>query len=271
MAGKKYHMRNLFGIIVIYNKNAKDSVTYQCLKRQEKLQIIVCDNSTSDCGNKKRVEEDGNYYIDMDGNEGLSKAYNKALDYIERSHPDMQGFAMLFDDDTFIPDDYFQKMSRAIKTGRADIYLPIVQDEIGILSPSIMKKYYCHRAWGGDVWKIKKSEICGINSGMAISLDIFKQYRYNEEIFLDYVDHNFLRDMRKYHRKIAIVKTYIQQTFSSNVYDKEKELARLDVFKKDINVFYKEGFVNRMFFHYTMLRRKMKLAVKYKKIDIMFR
>lgn len=264
-------MQNLFGIIVIYNKNVNDSVTYECLKKQKNLRIIVCDNSTTDYDNEKIVERDGGHYINMNGNAGLSKAYNKALDYIQYKNPHMQGCIMLFDDDTFIPDDYFKKMLQAIKNGRADIYLPIVQDEIGVLSPSIMKKYYCHRAWNGNVWKIKNNEICGINSGMAISLNIFKRYRYSEEIFLDYVDHNFLRDMRKYHRKIEIVRTYIQQTFSSNMHDKEKELARLDVFKKDIDVFYKKGFGNRIFFHYTMLRRKMKLVLKYKKIDIMFR
>lgn len=264
-------MQNLFGIMVIYNKNANASVTYQCLRRQKNLRIIVCDNSTKDYDNRRIIEENGDYYISMHGNAGLSKAYNKALDYIQHNIPRMQGYIMLFDDDTFIPDDYFHKMFWAIKSGRADIYLPIVKDEIGILSPSMMKKYYCHRALGGNVWKIKKSEICGINSGMAISLKIFKNYRYNEELFLDYVDHNFIRDMRKYHRKIAIVETYIQQSFSSNIYDKGKELARLNIFKKDINAFYKRGIGNRVFFHYTMLRRKMKLAIKYKSIDIMFK
>ena len=271
MTEEVYVMQNLFGIIVIYNKNVNDSVTYECLKKQENLRIIVCDNSTTDYDNEKIVEGDGGHYINMNGNAGLSKAYYKALDYIQYKNPHMQGFIMLFDDDTFIPDDYFYKMFRVIKTGKADIYLPIVKDEIGIMSPSMMKKHYCHRAFGENVWKIKKSEICGINSGMAISLDIFKQYRYNEELFLDYVDHNFIRDMRKYHREIAIVKTYIQQTFSSNIYDKEKELARLNIFKKDINVFYKKGIGNRIFFHYTMLKRRIKLVIKYKRINIIFK
>ena len=178
---------------------------------------------------------------------------------------------MLFDDDTHIPEDYFVRMLRDIQRKNADIYLPIVKDEVGILSPSMMKKYYCHRAIGGNVWKIRKSEICGINSGMAIALKVFKSYRYNEELFLDYVDHNFIRDMRKHHCRIEIVKTYIHQTFSSNIHDEKKELARLEIFKKDINVFYKRGIGNRFFFHYTMLRRKMKLVFKYKKIGIMFR
>ena len=48
MTEEVYVMQNLFGIIVIYNKNVNDSVTYECLKKQENLRIIVCDNSTTD-------------------------------------------------------------------------------------------------------------------------------------------------------------------------------------------------------------------------------
>ena len=48
-----------------------------------------------------------------------------------------------------------------------------------------MRNGYCHRA--DDIKAIKQDELCGINSGMVIRKDIFKDYRYNEDIFLDYV------------------------------------------------------------------------------------
>ena len=264
-------MLKLFGIIVVYNKNVNESVAYQSLKAQKSLHLVVCDNSTRDYGNRQIVETDGYQYADMKGNAGLSRAYNKALDMIFEHYSDTEGFVMLFDDDTYIPQEYFVQMKETLRKQKADIYLPIVKDEIGVLSPSMMKKYYCHRAVGGEVWKIKKNEICGINSGMAISMDIFKNYRYNEEIFLDYVDHNFIRDMRKLDKKVEIVETYLEQSFSSNIFDLQKELARLDIYKKDINVYYKTGIGNRFFFHYSMMRRKMKLALKYKKINVLFR
>ena len=135
---------DLFGIIVIYNKNVSDSLTYQCLKRQNNLQVIVCDNSTKDFGNKKFVEDDGFYYVGMHGNAGLSKAYNAALDVISSINENMKGYVSLFDDDTFIPDIYFSKLRSEIRTKKSDIFLPIVRDEVGILSPSVMKRYYCH-------------------------------------------------------------------------------------------------------------------------------
>lgn len=270
MTEEMLEVPDLFGIIVIYNKNVRDSITYQCLKKQDNLQVVVCDNSTRNFDNKNIVENDGFYYVDMHGNAGLSKAYNAALDVISSVNEGMKGYVSLFDDDTFIPDIYFSKLRSEIITKKSDIFLPIVKDEVGILSPSVMKKYYCHRA-PENVWAIKQNELCGINSGMAIRLRIFKQYRYNEKIFLDYVDHNFLRDMRKRRRRVSIMNVEIRQTFSSNVRNKEKELIRFKIFKKDINEFYKRGFWNRFFFYYVITRRKMQLTRKYRDPRIMFR
>ena len=263
-------MTKLYGIIIVYNKNVNDSTTYNCLKTQNNLQIVVCDNSTRDFGNKDLVLAEGYQYIDMQGNAGLSKAYNKALDAISVENPEMKGYVSLFDDDTYIPNAYFQKLKEEIKDKRSDIYLPIVKDEIGILSPSVMKKYYCHRA-PEDVWSIKKEELCGINSGMAIRLRVFKKYRYDERIFLDYVDHGFIRDMRKRHRKVSIMDVEIKQTFSSNTDNKEKSMIRFQIFKKDINEFYRDGFWNRFFYYYVITRRKMQLTRKFRDPRIMFK
>lgn len=269
MTEKMSKMPDLFGIIVIYNKNVRDSITYQCLKKQDDLQVVVCDNSTQNFDNKNIVENDGFYYVNMHGNAGLSKAYNAALDAISSVNEGMKGYVSLFDDDTFIPDIYFSKLRSEIRTKKSDIFLPIVKDEVGILSPSVMRKYYCHRA-PENVWAVKQDELCGINSGMAIRLRIFKKYRYNEKIFLDYVDHNFLRDMRKRHCRVSIMDVEIRQTFSSNIRNKEKELIRFKIFKKDINEFYRGGFWNRFFFYYVITRRKMQLTRKYRDPRIMF-
>lgn len=269
MTEEIFKVPDLFGIIVIYNKNVRDSITYQCLKKQDDLQVVVCDNSTQNFDNKNIVENDGFYYVDMHGNAGLSKAYNAALNVISSVNEGMKGYVSLFDDDTFIPNIYFLKLRSEIRTKKSDIFLPIVKDEVGILSPSVMKKYYCHRA-PENVWAVKEDELCGINSGMSIRLRIFKKYRYNEKIFLDYVDHNFLRDMRKRHRRVSIMDVEIRQTFSSNIRNKEKELNRFKIFKKDINEFYKGGFWSRFFFYYVITRRKMQLTRKYRDPRIMF-
>ena len=75
---ERYDIQDITAIIVIYNTSCSDSISYQRLKEYG-VRMIICDNSTSDYGNQKIVEADGNVYINMGGNKGLSKAYNAAL------------------------------------------------------------------------------------------------------------------------------------------------------------------------------------------------
>lgn len=71
-------MRIGYGILVIYNHPIEKSSSYATFKDQ--LSVIVADNSTNEeirKRNQKQVEKDGNVYLDMKGNQGLSKAYNQ--------------------------------------------------------------------------------------------------------------------------------------------------------------------------------------------------
>ena len=45
-------INNLYAVIVLYNKFCQNSLTYNELNRIKGLNIIVCDNSTKDMGNK---------------------------------------------------------------------------------------------------------------------------------------------------------------------------------------------------------------------------
>ncbi|WP_289183776.1 glycosyltransferase [uncultured Dubosiella sp.] len=247
----------IYAILVDYNKPLETSPSYQALTRQKDIVTIVCDNSTKPTIDQKKVQSDGNVYLSMHGNRGLSKAYNRALDFIQEENPVMEGFVMLFDDDTTIPDDYFSCVRKAIRENNADIYLPLITDghpEQGYLSPSLMQDVYLHRA--KEPWKLSNEEICGINSGMVIRLSLFSDYRYNEDLFLDHVDHDFIRSMRKRNARIQILDTLLQQTFSAYETDGKKALKRFHVFKKDIHEFYKGSFKERLYCEYVILRHK---------------
>ena len=103
----------MLSIIVIYNMDVQTCDVYQVLKRQPDIDVIVCDNSTEPTSNREVVEADGGTYIFMDGNHGLSKAYNAALDQMIM---DPQDYVILFDQDTIVNDDYFQCVRHSIQT-----------------------------------------------------------------------------------------------------------------------------------------------------------
>ena len=102
--------RNYFAVIVVYNCSFQDSPIYESLRKQPEAQIIVCDNSTGDYGNRQFMAEIGHRYIDMKGNMGLPKAYNAAIDCINKEN----SVVCLFDDDTTVPEDYFKKLDMEV-------------------------------------------------------------------------------------------------------------------------------------------------------------
>ncbi|MGM9946515.1 glycosyltransferase [Floccifex sp.] len=232
----------------------KDSISYSFLKNQY---VIVCDNSEMDYKNKEIVQANGHIYLSMKGNKGLSYAYNRALDYIQSMYPEMTGRLCLFDDDTILSNDYFKKMEES----HADICLPIVKDQDTLLSPSMFKNGKSIRL--KSLNQLDVSYISGINSGMCINLSLFQSYRYNENLFLDYVDHYFLYTMKD--KSIEVVNTTLQQSFSATTNSKESDRIRFQIFKKDTKVFYKLIHKN---YRKTLYKRMLRLWIKYRDVSM---
>ena len=218
---------NFFAVMVICNKKIGDSATYQSLESCPEINLTVCDNSTEDYGNRQAVKEGVNY-ISMGGNFGLAKAYNKALDLLIGK----DGYVCIFDDDTELGREYFELLDAEIEKTKADILLPVVNDSVGIMSPCRIDGVITHRISSVD--ELDSQNISGINSGMAIKTTVFENYRYDENYFLDFIDHAFLRDMKKAGKSIAVAESVsLKQSFSANDKDVRKAKNRFEIFKKD--------------------------------------
>ena len=83
-------------IIVVYNKTIEGSITCESLKKISNInvEIVIVDNSETDFHNDDLCKRLGYTYISMNGNKGLSKAYNVAIDSTQSD------IIVLFDDDT---------------------------------------------------------------------------------------------------------------------------------------------------------------------------
>lgn len=251
----------MYSIIVVYNKKISDSTTYRSLRLQSDMDVIVCDNSTEDYHNQRIVEADGYHYISMNGNQGLSKAYNKALDALKGK----EGYVTIFDDDTMIDDSYFKTVYTSIKSHK-DIYIPYVTDGKSVISPSWIENDIVSKMDNEE--KMDIHHLTAINSGMVISLSVFENYRYTEELFLDYVDHQFIKDMKHQQKSIEIMDCTIQQNFSANDKNRKNAMERFKVFKNDSRYFYrfyKKGY------HYVVNKRKLRLFMTYKDVRFLFK
>ena len=251
---------SVYAVVVIYNKSCEHSITCCNLSEIDFINILVIDNSTSDFGNREYCLNKGWHYKSMDENKGLSKAYNAALDILA----DNEGILVWLDDDTAVDTNYFHALiNSANEMANFDIFLPIVKDETGILSPCIIKKFQTIRI--KELNGVLPAEISAINSGMAIRLSVFKEYRYNESYFLDYIDHAFLRDMKNNGIRLKLLDTRINQCFSDNEFsDLPSAIKRFNIFSKDFKLFCNASFVGMIYYTFYILNRGLKLSIKYK-------
>lgn len=221
-----------YAVLVIYNEDLALSKSFNSVKGRKGVQILVADNSTDPSfKNQEEARKAGAWFLSMGENAGLSKAYNAAFERLKQESGD---WVVLLDDDTVVPEIYWDKL----KEEQADaILLPLVKTEKGtMLSPAEMRHGMPKAAANaGDI-----HDITGINSGMAIPKTITDTYRYDERLFLDYVDHAFIRDMKARHVPVRILDVVLSQRFSAEDPDRKKQRARLQIQKKDMKVFYED-------------------------------
>lgn len=243
---------SLYAVVVLYNVNYKKSRTFMDIVKVPDVSLIVCDNSTIDVGNYELSDDYPEVtYISMGHNAGLSAAYNRALHKLEGK----EGYLCLFDDDTEVGADYFSILRREILRTRADVYLPLVYDAEGLMSPCIMTGVRTHRV--SRVEEILPEQISGINSGMAVNLAVYRNYRYDEGYFLDYVDHAFLRDMKAQGRTVLPLRDVaLKQDFSMNERaDVLGAKVRFRLFYRDFYRFCNTSFSARCFAILYILKR----------------
>lgn len=207
-------MMNFFAVVVLYNTFVNDSITINNLKKihSHSIDIIVVDNSTKDLNNEKETKANNWIYLSMNGNAGLSKAYNRALDYLK----DEDGIVIWFDDDTNVTQEYFDALELSAKDFKdGDIFVPVIQGQDGKYWSPNEARFFKNKQIKTCSQNIPNDKINAINSCMAVRLAVYKDYRYDERLFLDQVDHNFLYDQRKLKRKVKILNIVIHHNFST--------------------------------------------------------
>ena len=116
-------------IIVVYNKTIRGSITCESIKQISgvNVEIIVVDNSETEQGNKSVCADLGYKYISLNGNKGLSKAYNAAIDKCDSD------ILILLDDDTPVTQEYFDVLNEAtVNNIDMEIFAPVVSGQDGV-------------------------------------------------------------------------------------------------------------------------------------------
>lgn len=266
-------MNTIYVFVVIYNEEAEKSISCKSLINiPYNFNVILIDNSTIENSNKSYARENKWSYISMEGNYGISKAYNKAIESIY----DKEYWAVLLDGDTPIKLEYFNSLEKAIGE-KPDVYikLPIVKDKTSIMSPALIGKYGVKRIREiGEVEDLKK--VTGINAGMVINSKVFEKMKYDERYFLDYIDHNFIRDYKRhFDNGIEVIDAIIEQNFSDDDHSNfSKDRTRFNIYVRDFKIFCSQEIFGYFYFLIKVLYRGLKLSILHKNfefIKIIFR
>jgi len=246
-------------LVVIYNKSLAQSRTVATLNAPGDARVHIADNSTSDYGNRQFAQAKGYEYDDMGGNAGLSRAYNRVIDTLDKD----DGLLCLFDDDTEVDSRYFEALKKAAGAHpEIVVFAPVVTDQKGIMSPCIIRGVSCRRVKSLD--ELPGCGVSAINSGLAVRRHVFAGYRYDEGQFLDYVDHAFLRDITGHERAhIHILEDVVlKQSFSGSArQSRAAAMQRYRIFKKDITYYCRKYGISPVLRWALLLRRRLRLLL----------
>ena len=250
-------MVKLSGCVVVYNKRVDESRSLQSLRKQGFHSLLVFDNSTEDevCRYNLQYASATNSfrYICLHQNVGISRAYNMAIEDMGDSD-----YLAVFDDDTEVPNTYHYVMCAALERNSFDIAMPIVKVGARIVSPCRRTRFSF-----APVYDLEDlgSSFSGINSGLCVNMRYAKEHPFNERLFLDYVDHDYLDRASRCGASIGFVpEITLEQNLS--IYqpqqrNTESTIHRTRIFEKDCLEYYSSNPIRILYALLLIARRKI--------------
>ena len=206
----------IFPLVVTYNKSCEHIKICKILLECSVLHPIVIDNSEGEYNNKKFCEKHGWLYFSMEGNKGLSKAYNIGINMCRKIDP--EGVICLLDDDTDINMNYFSALEKSlIENVDCSVFFPMLRVSDRIVSPSLISKCHTFKFFKNynEITEYKGERLTAFNSGMAIRLKVFNHFSYGETLFLDCIDHWFMRHVNQLNIKWRVIDYEAYHSLSS--------------------------------------------------------
>lgn len=242
-------------LIVIYNKPIEKSMVYRkFMKFNKEDLLIVYDNSRQVIGNES-LKSIGIYKHDP-RNLGLYEAYNYAIDVCRKKKIE---WVTIFDQDTEIPDDFFDVLSSKIKDLSESVACIVPNVILGngkSISPGILEN---------QLFMLRKPNMSStkvaINSGNTIHVS---QFDDSCELFtsrypLDFLDYDFFKKLSEKKLEIEVLPINLIQNLSVSNYSNMSD-ARFKQFVK-----YERKFVIE-YYHSEILQYYIKLFLRILKL-----
>ena len=247
-------------IVPIYNKRIKEIPVFIIGKEINDVEFVFCDNSTNELIKTENKNYSSRYtfinYCDMNGNKGISVAYNYGIEQAKGK------IICIFDDDTRPGEDYFSSVRQYMSEDPECVYVPVVMSGNRMLSPLKVSGPLVHRT--SNVSMLRAKNISAFNTGMVYSREIGTKIKYNESLFLEFVDHDFCRRIKQAGINIMVMRDVIlEQDYSKDNDNKEQAQFRLKTARHDLPIYYNNSIVSKIYCRAYLLYRLVAFRIRY--------
>lgn len=174
---------------VLYNPNESVLTNLNSYSNCVDVSVVV-DNSDTKNEISQSLKNDPNFiYIDMDGNKGIAAALNKGIEYLNSKNID---FALTMDQDSLFPTKYYPNILKLVNKYKTDYSV------IGL-------NFNQKNCQSDEIVEIP----CWLTSGNFVNIDTFNRIgKFDERLFIDYVDIELGYKLYKSNLKICYLKNY---------------------------------------------------------------
>lgn len=254
-------------VVVLYNRTLEDVPSFAIARSgtaDKSVRWVVVDNSDKpDSRSAEAASRVGMIYKSMNGNHGIAAAFNTGIDALGTD----VDYAMFLDQDTADIDAYIGSAVEHLESWNADILMPLVMSDSLILSP-------CQRIgpWYRPIRRVghRPRHFSCINSGMVVRRAILQRVRFDEALFLDYVDHKFVLDAVA--RGALLEPAWhlrLEQDYSRSSDSANQAHIRMAIFARDVRKFYGTTSLGRAISELVIARRRIQAAIMYRDASFM--
>jgi hypothetical protein len=270
-------MTNLTILICLYNKDISDSATLQSLLKAkdflDDFKVFIWDNSIDVINPDSLKFLKNNFknltYKHTPENTVLSKIYNYVIDDLE-----VDSYLMLCDDDSNIPEHFFEILEEQIKSNPfINLFLPQIYSNALLVSPA--KDYLITTSFIKYLKPglLTSDYTTAINSGMVISSRVFRNgFRYNENLNFYGTDNYFMNQYSKNNESLIVLDSkFIHSLSFSASNDLKNKLRIFGEIRRANSIIYSKEFTKRQIVSFNNFVVAVKLCLKYKTLDFLFK
>lgn len=266
-----YTLDDFLIVLVLYRIDLENSISFKSLsngKREEDLiDMLVYDNTPDKNSETKHFENKGFriQYINDPTNPGVSKAYNAGISLATATN---KKWILFLDQDTNLDTALLDKYLKEINANK-DISIfatTLFGSDQNLISPS---RYFFKRGFAlsnTPVGICKLNRTRPINSAVLVSTEVFEKAGiYNEEIRLDFSDHEFFDRLNQHYEHMYIVlSNSFHSLSSSDDTDVEGIKIRFGIFCEGAHIAAKKSILSGAQYFIVCGLRALKLSLKFK-------